>query len=66
MDIYEDISDEIEGLLDEINPEKALINQKKSEFEKLKANITLEKGEERLQSLLKLRDELLLKINSSN
>jgi hypothetical protein len=66
MDIYEDISYEIEGLLDEINPEKALIIQKKSEFEKLKANITLEKGEERLKSLLKLRDELLLKINSGN
>ncbi|MCJ7466070.1 MAG: hypothetical protein MUO53_05170 [Maribacter sp.] len=66
MDIYEDISDEIDGLLDEFNPEKALLVQKKSEFEKLKATISIEKGEERLKSLLKLRDELLIKINSGN
>ncbi len=66
MDIYEDISDEIEGLIDECNPGKALILQKKTEFEKIKADLALEKGEERLQSLLKLRDELLIKLNSTN
>ncbi len=66
MDIYEDISDEIEGLIDEFNPGKALIVQKKTEFEKIKADLTLEKGEERIKSLLKLRDELLIKLNSTN